>query len=93
VIAIVSLFVAIGYPVSSFAQIIGSSQLNIERRGHTATLLGDGKVLIIGGDNQNGTIGQSEIFDPATKRLSSGHHWQPRERTMLRSRSQMGVCW
>jgi hypothetical protein len=46
VIAIVSLFVAIGYPVSSFAQILGSSQLNIERRGHTATLLGDGKVLM-----------------------------------------------
>jgi hypothetical protein len=56
--------------VPSFAQIVGTAQLNIERRGHTATLLDDGKVLIVGGDNQSGMISQAEIFDPASQNLS-----------------------
>src|SRR5689334_25155938 len=46
------------------AQILGISQLNVARRGHTATLLQDGKILIVGGDNQTGLVGQAEIFDP-----------------------------
>jgi len=54
------------------AQILGSSQLNTARRGHTATLLQDGKVLIVGGDNQTGIIGQTEIYDPATKNFAAG---------------------
>lgn len=52
------------------AQILGTAQLNIERRGHTATLLDDGKVLIVGGDNQSGMISQAEIFDPASQAVS-----------------------
>ena len=54
------------------AQILGTSQLNVERRGHTATLLPDGRVLIIGGDNQNGVVGQSEIFDPTGQSSTLG---------------------
>ena len=54
------------------AQILGTSQLNTARRGHTATLLQDGKVLIVGGDNQTGIIGQAEIYDPATKNFTAG---------------------
>jgi predicted metalloprotease len=42
------------YAVFGQAQILATSQLNIERRAHTATLLNDGKVLIVGGDNQSG---------------------------------------
>src|SRR6266550_1492775 len=61
------LFSAIGQ-----AQILGTGQLNSARRGHTATLLQDGKILIVGGDNQNGIVGQAEIFDPATKTSTSG---------------------
>jgi len=49
------------------AQIVGSALLNVERRAHTATLLNDGRVLIVGGDNQNGFIAQSEVFDPVAQ--------------------------
>jgi len=50
---------------TSFAQILGKTDLHVERRGHTATLLANGKILIVGGENANGVIGVSEIFDPA----------------------------
>src|SRR5688572_1701898 len=55
------------YSTLALAQIIGTGQLNIERRSHTATLLENEKVLIIGGDNQNGMVSQAEIFDPGTQ--------------------------
>ena len=55
------------YSTLAFAQVLGTGQLNIERRSHTATLLENEKVLIIGGDNQNGMVSQAEIFDPVTQ--------------------------
>jgi hypothetical protein len=55
------------YSTSAFSQIVGIGQLNVERRSHTATLLENGKVLIVGGDNQNGIVSQVEIFDPVTQ--------------------------
>ncbi len=58
------------YSMLAFAQIVGTGQLNVERRGHTATLLEDGKVLIVGGDNQNGTVSQTEMFDPVSRTSS-----------------------
>src|SRR5262249_41612358 len=50
--------------------IIGVAELNVERRGHTATQLADGKILIIGGENQNGLVKESEIFNPRTRKSS-----------------------
>src|ERR1044071_441575 len=70
IFAIIAVFANIAYAVPSFAQIVGTAQLNIERRGHTATLLDDGKVLIVGGDNQSGMISQAEIFDPTSPSIS-----------------------
>jgi hypothetical protein len=61
------LLASVLYSTLAFAQIVGTGQLNIERRSHTATLLENGKVLIIGGDNQNGVVSQAEIFDPVSR--------------------------
>src|SRR5438128_1540068 len=57
---------------TSFAQILGKTDLNVERRGHTATQLANGKVLIVGGENANGLVGASEIFDPASGSATIG---------------------
>jgi hypothetical protein len=45
-------------------------QLNIARRGHSATLLKDSKVLVIGGENASGFVTVAEIFDPASGNFS-----------------------
>jgi hypothetical protein len=40
--------------------------LNIPRNGHTATLLPDGKVLVVGGFGRRGYLVSSELYDPST---------------------------
>jgi len=45
-----------------------SATLNTARIGHSATLLANGQVLIVGGyDPTTGIIGDSEIYDPAAQ--------------------------
>src|ERR1043165_5582514 len=61
-LAIIGVAANVACAVPSFAQIVGTAQLNIERRGHTATLLDDGKVLIIGGDNHKSMFRQAQIY-------------------------------
>src|SRR5712692_6308176 len=60
----------IGVASTSWAQIVGTASLNVERRGHTATQLSDGKILVVGGENQNGIVSQAEIFDPNSQTFS-----------------------
>jgi hypothetical protein len=49
----------------------GSADLSVARRGHTATRLSDGRVLIAGGENGSGALNQCEIFDPAAGTFSA----------------------
>src|SRR6266404_250654 len=48
-----------------------SSTMTVERRGHTATRLPDGRVLIAGGENSSGVLNSTEIFDPAAGTFSA----------------------
>jgi hypothetical protein len=48
-----------------------SSTMNIERGGHTATRLSDGRVLVAGGANGTGALNESEIYDPVSATFST----------------------
>ncbi|HZI60354.1 MAG TPA: kelch repeat-containing protein, partial [Pyrinomonadaceae bacterium] len=48
-----------------------SSSLATERRGHTATRLQDGRVLVAGGENSTGALNGTEIFDPVAGTFSA----------------------
>src|SRR5881397_4016502 len=43
--------------------ILGRAELRVPRSGHTATALDDGRILILGGENESGAIADAEIFD------------------------------
>jgi hypothetical protein len=45
--------------------------MGVARAGHTATLLSDGRVLVAGGWDAEGSISAAEIYDPDTKTFSS----------------------
>ena len=48
------------------AQVFGSASLNVGRAGHSATRLGDGRILIAGGENAGGALSTAELYDPTT---------------------------
>ena len=65
------LFVGFANPgAMALAQSLGTftatGNMNVARSRHTATLLGDGKVLIAGGLNQGGAVSTAELYDPLT---------------------------
>src|SRR5438105_1088042 len=44
-----------------------TGNLHLARGGHTATLLANGKVLVVGGDNaSSGALRSAELYDPVT---------------------------
>lgn len=64
-------------PLSSTVAAYGT--LNVARMGHTATVLSDNRVLIVGGENQTGLVTEAELFDPSTGSFSfSGNLNTPR---------------
>jgi hypothetical protein len=48
-----------------------TGEMKVPRAGHAATLLNDGKVLLVGGFNKNGMIPSAELYDPSTGTFSS----------------------
>src|SRR5439155_757531 len=55
----------------SSAQVVGSADMQVARQGHTATLLADGRIVLIGGENASGPVGEAEVYDAAAL-LGSG---------------------
>jgi hypothetical protein len=45
--------------------------MTVSRRGHTATRLADGRILLVGGYDANGNMNSSaEIYDPSTRKIA-----------------------
>src|SRR5438067_7558364 len=64
---VVVAFVAIHPSMANAQQSVATGSLNVARRGHQATLLPDGRVLVSGGyDASNAGIAAAEIYSPAT---------------------------
>ncbi len=71
--------IAAAFALTSSAQVVGNPvvgtpTLQVARQGHTATLLADGRVLIVGGENASGPVSEAEIFDPALATFSVAAH-------------------
>ena len=62
--------VSLAFCSTAAAQIVGSVSLNVERAAHSATRLGDGRILIAGGENAGGALSAAELYDPATQRFA-----------------------
>ena len=56
-------------PVAGTFRSVGG--MTIARRLHTATLLADGRVLVVGGYGEGDALASAEIFDPATGTFSA----------------------
>src|SRR5438876_6604994 len=62
---------AAAFALTTSAQVVGTPTLQVARQGHTATLLADGRVVLIGGENASGPVREAEIFDPASGTFST----------------------
>src|SRR5438093_372549 len=50
----------------SSAEVLSSGDMQVARQGHTATLLADGRIALIGGENASGPLGEAEVYDPVS---------------------------
>jgi hypothetical protein len=59
----------LGAPAAHAGDVSSTGGLRTPRRKHTATLLPDGKVLVVGGFSTGGSnapLASAELYDPAT---------------------------
>ena len=65
-----ALFLALASPANSHASQTGSwartSAMSVPRTHHASTLLSDGRLIVTGGQNENGYLASAEIFDSTT---------------------------
>jgi hypothetical protein len=71
------------FSFAAFAQTSGTwittGNLNTPRAGHTATLLLNGQVLVVGGEDATGVVASAELYNPATgKWIATGSMSTPR---------------
>lgn len=55
-----------GDDVCTDAHWVFTGSLNVPRLGHTATLLQDGRVLVVGGSGSDALLDSAELYDPVT---------------------------
>ena len=56
-----------------------TSPMNLPRKGHAAVRLSDGRVLVVGGEDDEGGLASSEIYDPGSSTWSlTGDMIEPR---------------
>lgn len=58
--------------VLSQGKVSPAGALSTPRTQHTATLLADGRVLVVGGRSLSATVASTELFDPATNGWKAG---------------------
>jgi hypothetical protein len=68
VLAALFFLLGVGYCASSYGQILGTANLEIERRGHTATVIENGKILIVPRALHSAHL-------PDHQRLAGGGRW------------------
>src|SRR6266542_3251507 len=67
-------------------QVESTGPMQLSRQGHTATLLPDGRVLMVGGRGAGGVLDSIELYDPAAKQFSpAGDPAAPTRLTQARS--------
>jgi hypothetical protein len=70
IITLIAVCLSAGIAVARIRSVASANPL--DRSGHTATLLPDGRVLVAGGERNLIAIARAELFDPATKATTSG---------------------
>jgi hypothetical protein len=53
-----------------------AASMSVARAGQTATALPNGRVLVVGGQNQSGALATAELYDPATNHWSAAGQLQ-----------------
>src|SRR2546425_8172293 len=66
VLAVGVVLIAASLARTPWAQVVATPDLQIARAGHTATLLADGRILIVGGETASRPVSEAEIFDPTS---------------------------